>query len=623
MQAFKVSESIFRPMSSTIHLLPDLVINQIAAGEVIERPASVVKELVENALDAGATSIIVNLENGGKTTIRVADDGHGMREVDALKCPLRHATSKLRTVHDLISVRTAGFRGEAVASIASIAKLTMETRHAEEEIGIRLQMQGGEIIAKQPLVRPPGTTFLVEDIFYNTPVRRTFLSSENAETLRVCDVFQRLALAHPEVRMELRQGSRELFVGIAGTLRSRLGEVLGHNLSRYMESVDFEENGIRVWGFTSNLRLEKGLRNHQFFYLFDRPISSPMLAKAITKAYEAHGFTGYPVCCLFLELAPGQYDVNVHPAKREVRFASESTVFTVVNRAIKLTLEAHSPSPIVQLSSWHEPAAIQPPLHVPDELSAPANSASPPPQTSINKFSWKNPPRENMVAQDLFSIPEAAKVVHFPLDKVLGAQSKNVPTAVPITPHLVRYYQLAKTYLICEDNDHMIMIDQAAAHQRIIYEEALALLDSGQMGESQEMLFPEVLDVGRQNSMLLEEAAPVLERLGFHLEIFGPESWQLRGIPLHLGVERARSALQSIIENLQSEKKHEKLPSEIIARAWCLGTTIRKGDELHQEQMAGLLDRLFSCKEPFSSPFGRPTLLKFPLEEIHRKFGRN
>ena len=309
--------------SAEIHVLSDEIINKIAAGEVIERPASAVKELIENAIDAGATRIQVAIEEGGKKKIQVIDNGKGMNAADLDLCYLRHTTSKLFSADDLFHLHTNGFRGEAVASIAAVSKLTITSATDEGDSG-RIKLEGGNVVGKQDIQASRGTTFLVEDLFYNTPVRRTFLSSDTAEGTRIFDVVLKTAIAHPEIRFDYKVGDKTVFTGIPGELRNRIAEAIGSKIAKVLLPVDYTEAGVHVWGYVSPTTETNGKRNHQFLFIRNRPIESKMVSKAVQQAYEPYGARCKPVSVLFLDMPDMEFDVNVHPAKREVRFANQN-----------------------------------------------------------------------------------------------------------------------------------------------------------------------------------------------------------------------------------------------------------------------------------------------------------
>ncbi len=588
--------------SSLIQSLPDSVINQIAAGEVIERPSSVVKELLENALDASATHIEIQIEEGGKKLIRVTDNGSGMSKSDLDVCYLRHTTSKLRTAEDLFRIKTNGFRGEAIASIAAISRLTIYSRPASAEVGNRIRLEGGSVLECSMEAGKPGTSFLAEDLFFNTPVRRTFLGSDALEGSRILDTILRIAIANPEVRFDYRSGNRELFSGAAGDLKSRIAEAIGSSAARNLIPVEYEESGIKITGFVSPAEEKKGKQKHQFYYLHRRPIWNPIINKAVMRAYEPYGKQGYPVAVLFMEIPEQEVDVNVHPAKKEVRFANENLVFLAVHRAVRAALQ-HTDSketPVVDFSAF---AAQEYPAIERTVVPAPAVQER-------KRTEW-----DTGIEQDLFSLPEFGKVIP------LSSKSFETPAKVEtfLTPTFI---QFGKTFLVCEDSEGLLIIDQAAAHQRVLYEEALRVIEEGHGIETQELLFPELLELGKVEALLLESILTNLSSLGFHLEPFGILTYQLRGIPRELPLSRAIEALHEILADLTSSDFDTNPAAKTLAKAWALGNAYQSGDSLSQKEMMSLMEQLLTTENPTESPSGKPTLMRLSLNDVCQKFGR-
>ena len=363
--------------NAEIHVLTDEIINKIAAGEVIERPSSAVKELIENSIDAGATRIQIQIEQGGKKKILVSDNGKGMGKQDLNLCYLRHTTSKLHSADDLFHLQTNGFRGEAVASIAAISKMTISTA-TEDGDGGRLILKGGNVEEEQTYASGHGTTFLIEDLFFNTPVRRTFLGSETSESTKILDVVLKTAIAHPEIRFDYKVGEKAVFIGVPGELRTRLAEAIGSGIAKNLLPVDYTEAGVHVTGYISPTTETNGKRHHQFLFMRKRPIESKVIAKAVSQAYEPYGAQCKPVTVLFLDMPDQEFDVNVHPAKREVRFANQNLVFLVVNHAIRDTfqkdLEAKSPFIDLSASMVQADTGDAP---VPQYQASPVHSAAP------------------------------------------------------------------------------------------------------------------------------------------------------------------------------------------------------------------------------------------------------
>lgn len=589
-----------------IHILSDEIINKIAAGEVIERPASVVKELIENALDARSSFIKVQIEEGGKKKITITDNGEGMSPEDLKLCYLRHTTSKLSSADDLFHLRTNGFRGEAVASVAAISKMTITSKTTEATSAHKIQIQAGEIQKIEEVSAPQGTSFVIEDLFFNTPVRRNFLSSESAESTRILDVIVRIAIAHPEIRFEYRNESKETFTGVEGDLRSRLAETIGSGIAKKLIPVNYSENNISISGFISPPDVLNGKKNRHFLYLKNRPIWNPAVIKAVQKAYEPYGKLISPVSVLFLDMPDMDFDVNVHPAKKEVRFVNDSSIYSTVYRAIRNTLQEESSScgaPVIHLSENSFSSTVQEP-----EKSWSSTVSQKP------LFQPKSTDKE-VVTQDLFSLPEFGKIIP------LSQKSFEIPDKTPLYS-APSFLQLADTYIVCQDMEGLLLIDQSAAHARILYEQAIKTLESDNVINSQELLFPELIELSKVEKSLLIEILPDLRKLGFYLEPFGGDTYQIRGIPSGLSFSRAEKCIHEFLDSLQEDSPSSKIPLDSTAKAWASTTAYRANEKLNNEEMSSLVNQLLQTKEPLVSPYGKPTLLRIPIEDIHKKFKR-
>lgn len=645
--------------SAEIHVLSDEIINKIAAGEVIERPASAVKELIENAIDAGATRIQVSIEQGGKKKIQVTDNGKGMNSADLDLCYLRHTTSKLSNADDLFHLHTNGFRGEAVASIAAVSKLTITSATDDGDSG-RILLEGGNVIEKQDVQASRGTTFLVEELFYNTPVRRNFLSSETAEGTRIFDVVLRTAIAHPEIRFDYKVGDKTVFTGVPGELRNRIAEAIGSKIAKALLPVDYTEAGVHVWGYISPTTETNGKRNHQFLFIRNRPIESKMVTKAVQQAYEPYGAQCKPVSVLFLDMPDMEFDVNVHPAKREVRFANQNLVFLVVTHAIRdtFTKDMEANSPLIDLSdeiagargtiAGTRDASISPTpfaddVHEPkvpygfsEPIRTPSISTSPAPGITTKEssgdipemsnrpsnFSFEKPRKANAfedLAQDMFSTPEAGKVISLEGNEALK------PTAPEPAWNPPTFFQIANTYIAGEDSNGLLVIDQHAAHSRVLYEQAIDILKNGAALDSQELLFPELLELSKIEVEALKSVEDQFKHLGFYIEHFGGETYQIRAIPSALPLSRAIKAVKDFLDSIGDEGKGEGdmvKVQDTIAKAWANTNAYQAGDKLKSEEMAALVSQLMLTEEPLKSPYGHPTLLRFTLDELAKKFRR-
>ena len=612
--------------SAKIHILPDEIINKIAAGEVIERPASAVKELLENAIDAGATRIQVQIEQGGKQKIVVSDNGKGMGQADLDLCYLRHTTSKLSSADDLFHLHTNGFRGEAVASIAAVSKMTITSATDQGESN-RIVLHGGNVIEREGVAASRGTTFLIEDLFYNTPVRRTFLGSEVAESSKILDVVLKIALAHPEIRIDYKVGEKSVFIGVPGELRTRIAEAIGSGIAKKMLPVDYTEAGVHVTGFISPTTEQNGKRYHQYLYLRNRPIENKAIAKAISQAYEPYGVNCKPVTVLFLDMPDMEFDVNVHPAKREVRFANQNLVFLVVTHAIRETFreDLEKNSPLIDLSSEIAGGiGTEVPTNDQSSIASPKfqefNASAP--RFKDSGTSRYTPDKDEV--QDLFSQPEAGKLISLedslqdPLWNKEAPEPENTPWAPPAV------FQTANTYIVSEDSEGLLVIDQHAAHSRILYEQALEILKNGGSIDSQELLFPELTEFSRMEREIFDSVKDSLKTLGFYVEPFGGSEFQIRSIPCSLPISRAANSVHEFLEDCIENGGKADLAKvqESMAKAWAKTNAFQAGDKLKPEEMSRLVSQLMATEDPLKSPYGTPTLMRISLDELAKKFSR-
>jgi len=558
-----------------IQLLPDSVINQIAAGEVIERPASAVKELVENSLDAGAAQIKISVKKGGKDLMQISDDGCGIEPEDIEKSVLRHATSKLRDASDLFRLSTNGFRGEALSSIASISKLTIESS------GFKADFEAGVLKSKEEAALLSGTVITVKDLFFNAPVRAEFLKNDSVENSRILDCITRLAMANEKVRFEYRADNRMLFCTAAGSLQVRISDCLGTAAFRSLKEVEWEEFGIRVWGFVSTPEsLETGKRNAPYIFLQKRPIYNAMIAKAVSQAYAPYGDYS-PIAVIFLDMPLETFDVNVHPAKKEVRFSKDNAVFLAVNHAVHNALQNAISYPSISITNSLKE-------------NTPAYVA-----TLNSQLSTLN---SQLQTQELFP------------------DNRIIPIEVPPspTPPQIECLQIDKSFIVCEQGQSMLIIDQHRAHKLILYERALRALQNGENLDSQELLFPETIEIPPFLSPILEEQRDELKRLGFYLEPFGSNTWRLRSIPAHLKINAATGAVRSFLENANESRESDMFKKNALSFA--NSSAIPSGTELSAQEMKSLLSDLLSLSNPYETPKGEAVFMRMPLEDIRRKF---
>ncbi len=594
-----------------VQTLPEDVINHIAAGEVVERPASVVKELIENALDAQASSIHVTVHNGGVELIQVDDDGMGMDADDAVQCFQRHATSKLRAVTDLDQVHTMGFRGEALPSIAAVSRLHMVSRCPQDVVGMQVIIEGGVLASVDACGAPPGTSFRVRDLFYNTPARRKFLKSPTTESSHIAACFTALALMAREVHMTLRLNGRlHIQAASAKALGDRLDMVFGAGLQDQLLSIEDAEADWQVQGLIARATFHRATRRQQFFFVNGRPVHSRTLSHALYEAYRTLvPRDRHPVAFVFLTLPPGEVDVNVHPAKLEVRFRQERQLYDRLRRLMQRCLRDHfAGTPPAEAADQAAPDASGRTMPMMWPASAP--DATPPPTVTPPSSA---PP------------PTAASPASEALDLHTGypAAGRAVLDGEPVG-------QLHETYLLVQYPGGVFIVDQHAAHERVVYERLIATLQHGH-GEAQRLLFPVNLDFGGIDPAWLETALPRLATLGFALDPFGGATYRLHSVPALLAERDYAAALMDVLEALRTPGGDETpeaaatgvpgiLHRTVTAMA-CHGA-IRAHQRLPHDAMRALLRDLAQTPRPFTCPHGRPVLLNVALTDIEKQFLR-
>jgi DNA mismatch repair protein MutL len=585
-----------------IRILDEQVVAQIAAGEVVERPASVVKELIENALDAGAKNIAVQTVGDGSARIQVTDDGSGIKADEVELAFARHATSKLETADDLFQIRTLGFRGEALASIASVSHTTISTRHHSDEIGTLLRLEGGTIVQRRSAGIPTGTTLIVENLFYNTPARLKFLKKELTEKRQIAAVVARYAMAYPGVKFLLEQDGRESFRTTgSGELIDVIFVALGLDQIRHMLPVDDRNEDISVKGYTSSPSLNRSDRSRITLFVNGRWIQDTSLAHAVVQAYHTLLMTGrYPVSVLMIEMPPDQVDVNVHPTKAEVRFRDQDRVFSALQRAVRRAVidQAHTPSlrlsqparsqrPLWETSGRIIETQIEMPLGLPDPGRYPQH-------------------RADETDADPTAIPFG-----------LGAPEK--PRTLPI---LRVVGQVAATYIVAEGPAGLYLIDQHAAHERILYEQFLDEHDRKGL-IAQYTLAAQTIQVSAEEERLLEEHLDILSDIGLVIEPFGPGVFVVRSVPAMLADADIVETLALIIDDLETGRSPGREALEaIIIRRVCKQAAIKAGQILTFDQMQTLIRQLERCRSPLTCPHGRPTLIHLSAEQLAREFGR-
>ncbi len=609
-----------------IRLLPTEVASQIAAGEVIERPASVVKELVENALDAGATVITVSVQEAGRRLIEVADDGSGIPAAELTLAVERHATSKLTSAADLFQIGTLGFRGEALASIGSVSRLSLTSRVKSAEAGARIRVEGGLVSRVEPVGAPVGSTVRVEDLFYNVPARLKFLKQDMTERRAIDGLLTRYALAYPHVRFRLMDGaSPTLQTAGDGDRRAILATLYGVDVARQMLEVLAEEDEFRLTGYTSPASLTRSNRKDITFFINGRWVQDTALSAALLQSYHTLLMVGrYPMATLFLALDPHEVDVNVHPAKAEVRFRSSERVFSFVQRAARRALLAYSPIPSMPTQNLWGSSSLPP--HGGGQFTVnsnqlPAGSERFP--TPTGQFStgldWMIGHSETPTVDDGPQTAESATPTENPPSNVQPPTGAR-PSTFNLLLRLVG--QIGATYLVAEGPDGLYLIDQHAAHERVLFEK-LMLQHERKNIPSQSLLTPQVVTLPPASAKVINDQLPVLEHFGFSVEAFGPNAFQVRAIPaLFAGADPA-AALRALVEDFEEDETplQAEVEKRIAARV-CKRLAVKGGQTLSPEEQRALLTDLENCDSPRTCPHGRPTMIHLSVELLERQFGR-
>ena len=572
-----------------IRILPPEIASQIAAGEVVERPASVVKELLENSLDAGARDISITVKGAGRQSIEVADDGSGIPVEELSLAVSRHATSKLHRAEDLFQISSLGFRGEALASIGSVSRLTITSSANDSRTGGRIRVEGGQVETVQPVGAPKGTVVRVEELFFNVPARLKFLKSDITERRHIDDLVTRYALAYPMVRFRLLQDGREvLHTSGNGNRREVLAALYGVDIARQMLEVLADYDKIKVTGFISPISLTRSNRREITFFVNGRWIQDGALTSALMQAYHTMLMVGrYPLAALFLDLPAQMVDVNVHPAKGEVRFREKDQVFSGVQRAVRRALLAYTPVP---------------------ELSEQMDWALRRKTSALDVLNWGT---SSGGQRDAGFETEAT------------FQPSNLQPSTPLqgVPLLRLVGQVASAYLVAEGPDGLYLVDQHAAHERVLFERFLAQRVG--TNPSQTLLQPVPVDFPPAGARLLGEQLPILRHLGFEVEEFGSNTFLVRAIPALLSGSDPKEALRVLVEEFEEDETPlgNEIEAKVIARV-CKRAAVKAGQNLSPEEQKALLRDLEACQSPRTCPHGRPTMIHLSVDLLERQFGR-
>lgn len=605
-------------MSDIIQLLPDAVANQIAAGEVVQRPASAVKELVENAIDAGADKIKLIVKDGGKSLIQLIDNGCGMSITDARLCFERHATSKIKKANDLFAIRTMGFRGEALASIAAIAHVELKTRRVEDELGTIIEIAGSEVVRQEPEALPAGTSISIKNLFYNIPARRNFLKSNAVEMKHIVEEFQRVALAHPRIHFSLHSDGNELFHLPPESLKQRIVHVFGSGYNQRLVPVEEETTIINLGGFIGKPEYAKKTRGEQYFFVNNRFVKDPYLNHAVVKAYEGVlPADSFPLYVLFITIDPAKIDINVHPTKTEIKYEDERAIYAILQSAVKRSLGRYNITPTLDFNQETGFSGMISPKPL-EEITPPSITFNP----DYNPFDGAKPSdgqRQSAIPdqwETLYQIAEKPTDTQLPLHQEGGDD-----TIEPVSTGRKQPVQLHNRYVMSQIHSGFILIDQHTAHERILFEQFRQQQENRQ-GASQQSLFPQTVTFSSSDAQLIADLLPDIQALGFQIREFGKNTFVVEGVPADLTTGmNEHEVLHHLLEDYKQGQAQLKLPKrEQLARSLARHAAIRPGIELTADDMADLIDRLFACEMPNVSLSGKPIILTFTLKELMEQF---
>lgn len=619
-------------MPDIIQLLPDNIANQIAAGEVIQRPASAVKELLENAVDAGATEIKLVVNDAGKALVQVIDNGKGMSDTDARMSFERHATSKIRNIEDLFHIKTMGFRGEALASIAAVAQVELKTKKEGESIGTYIEIDNSLVKKQEPFAMETGTSIAMKNLFFNVPARRNFLKSNPSELRHIVDEFIRVAMSFPDIFFSLTSNGQQVFHLERGTLKQRIVQILGNNYNAKLVSVQEHSDYMNIYGFVGKPETAKKTRGDQYFFVNNRFIKSAYLNHALMGAFDSMiPKDSFPMYTLFIDLDPAQLDINVHPTKQEIKFEDEKIVYAFVQSAVKHSLAQFSISPTLDFeldSSIQHLDAVSKPFTEERKSSVASSSL-------YNTFTQKNqahfienkselkhwrdfyepvPKEQRSVSGGV--LPSSEETVSGNnLQSLYTEKRQQIQDDTPLQ-------QMHFTYIVVQNDAGFIVIHQQNAHERILYERFIKAVE-GKPISIQQSLFPQTMELASADVMLLNELLPDLHFLGYHLEPFGNNTFVIQGTPADVDQGNEKIAIEKMLEqykHFSNDLKYSK--REKLLRSLSLQQAIKAGKPLTQKEMRSLVQDLFICALPNITPNGKPTYTAFKKYELDRMFGR-
>ena len=616
-------------VADIIQLLPDNIANQIAAGEVIQRPASAVKELLENAADAGATEIKLIITDAGKALVQVIDNGKGMSETDARMAFERHATSKIRNIEDLFRIKTMGFRGEALASIAAVAQVELKTRRVEDELGNYIEIENSAVKKQELISCAAGTNISMKNLFFNVPARRNFLKSNAAEMRHIVEEFIRVAMAFPSVFFSLTSNGQEVFHLEAGSLKQRIVQILGSSYNAKLVSVQEETDYMNIYGFVGKPETSRKTRGDQYFFVNNRYIKSAYLNHAVNSAFEEMiSKDSFPSYVLYIDLDPSQIDINVHPTKQEIKFEDEKIIYAFVQAAVKHALAQFSIAPSLDFTLNAEIQGL-------DAINKPFTTEKKDAAVSSNLFKTftqknqahfieKNEHSELKHWKEFYTSKEDAQRLTQNAERNTSHQLETSNPKLQ-TLHVLPdspFIQIHHTYIIASTNQGFLLVHQQLAHERILYER-YGMSAHGQQMATQKSLFPVTLELAGADAALLSDLLPDLQTIGYQVEPFGNNSFVIQGIPADVLPGNEKHSIELLIEQFKHFSSDIKFSKrEKLVRCMARQQAIKAGQTLSQKEMLVLVEDLFTCSSPNVTPTGSPTYLEFKEDYLDRMFGR-
>lgn len=616
-------------MPDIIQLLPDSVANQIAAGEVVQRPASAVKELIENAIDAGADKIQLILKDAGKSLIQVIDNGCGMSLTDARMCFERHATSKIRKAEDLFAIRTMGFRGEAMASIAAIAQVELKSRRHEDELGTCICIEGSEVIKQEPCSANTGTSISIKNLFYNTPARRNFLKSNPVEMRHIIDEFQRVALANPQVFLTMHHDGQEVYHLPSASLKQRIIHLLGNNYNQRLVPVEEDTTIIRLNGYVGKPEFARKTRGEQFFFVNNRFIKDAYLNHAVLTAFEELlPDESYPLYVLFIDIDPAKIDINVHPTKTEIKYQDERSIYAIIRSAVKRSLGKYNITPTLDFDQENSIGHLitQKPF---EEIVQPTIAFNPDfnpfaaekrPEREFSSYTRGDSDHRAAIPKNWDTLYEIAKKEES-LQHEMHASPVTAINETEISKSGEKqFFQVHNRFILSQIKSGFMLINQQTAHERILYERYLQQLDT-HSGVSQQSLFPQSVTLNSADYELLRELLPDIRALGFDIREFGKNTVVVDGIPADITNANEHELLEQLLEGFKNNLAILKLDKrDNLARSLARNAAIKTGTKLSMEEMNQLIDQLFACQMPNLALNGKPVITTFTLNELAERF---